>query len=50
MQCSLHRLLRLQKRACKIILDYNVDNILESMKDLKIMTIYQGVFIRNASS
>ena len=30
-QNNLLRLFRLQKRACKIILDYNVDNIFDSM-------------------
>ena len=47
-QSNLLRLFRLQKRACKIILDYNVDNIFESMKDLKIMTIYERIFFRKA--
>ena len=27
---------QLQKRACKIILDYNVDNIFDSMESLKL--------------
>ena len=40
-QNNLLRLFRLQKRACKIILDYNVDNIFESLENLKIMTIYE---------
>ena len=47
-QSNLLRLFRLQKRACKIFLDYNVDNIFESMKDLKIMTIYERIFFRKA--
>ena len=47
-QSNLLRLFRLQKRACKIILDYNVDNIVESMKDLKIMTIYERIYFRKA--
>ena len=47
-QSNLLRLFRLQKRACKIILDYNVDNIFESMKDLKIMTIYERIYFRKA--
>ena len=47
-QNNLLRLFRLQKRACKIILDYNVDNIFESMENLKIMTIYERIFFRKA--
>ena len=47
-QKNLLRLFRLQKRACKIILDYNVDNIFESMENLKIMTIYERIFFRKA--
>ena len=47
-QNNLLRLFRLQKRACKIILDYNVDNIFESMENLKIMTIYERFFFRKA--
>ena len=47
-QNNMLRLFRLQKRACKIILDYNVDNIFESMENLKIMTIYERIFFRKA--
>ena len=47
-QNNLLRLFRLQKRACKIILDYNVDNIFESMENLKMMTIYERIFFRKA--
>ena len=47
-QNNLLRLFRLQKRACKIILDYNADNIFESMENLKIMTIYERIFFRKA--
>lgn len=35
-----NRIVRLQKRAYKIILDYDVENILESMEEVKILTIY----------
>ena len=38
-QAKLKRLFQLQKRACKIILDYNVDNIFESMEFLKLLTM-----------
>lgn len=47
-QINLNRILRLQKRACKIILDYNVENILESMEELKILTIYDRLYLRKA--
>ena len=47
-QLNLNRLFRLQKRACKIILDYNVENVLESMKKLKILTIYERLFLRKS--
>ena len=45
-QLHLNRLFRLQKRACKIILDYNVENILKSMQEIKILTIYERLFLR----
>ncbi len=47
-QANLNRLFRLQKRACKIILDYNVDDIDQSMQQLKIMTIYERVYFRKS--
>ena len=47
-QTNLQRLFRLQKRACRIILDYNVTNISESMESLKILTIYERLFLRKA--
>ena len=49
-QNNLLRMFRLQKRAVKIILDYNVDNIFESMENLKIMTIYERIFFRKPNS
>ena len=48
-QNNLLRLFRLQKRAWKIILDYNVDNIFESMENLKIMTTYERSFFRKVN-
>ena len=39
-QMNLNKLFCLQKRACKIILDYNVDDVMESMQDLKILTVF----------
>lgn len=45
---NLDRVFRLQKRACKIILDYNVNNIMESMQDLKILNIFDRINLRRA--
>ena len=47
-QVNLNRIFRLQKRACKIILDYNVENVLESMEELKILSIYDRLYLRKA--
>ena len=45
---NLMQIERLQRRACRIILDYNVDNIYQSMNDLKIMSATERVFFRKA--
>ena len=45
---NLMQIERLQKRACRIILDYNCDNVYQSMNDLKIMTISERIFFRKA--
>ena len=42
------KILRLQKRACRVILDYNVDDINEAMKTLKIMSVYDRFYLRKA--
>ena len=42
------KIFKLQKRACRVILDYNVDDIHEAMKTLKIMSIYDRLYIRKA--
>ena len=39
---------RLQKRACKIILDYEYEDIMQSMNDMNIMTINERIFLRKA--
>ena len=39
---------RLQKRVCKIIFDYNVEIVVESMEDLKILTVYDRLNLRKA--
>ena len=45
---NLDRIFCLQKRACKVILDYNVDNSFDSMQDLKILTVFERLFLRKA--
>ena len=45
---NLMQIERLQRRACRIILDYNVVNIYQSMNDLKIMSATERVFFRKA--
>jgi len=47
-QTCLAKIERLQKRACKVIVDYEYDDIKQSMNDLHIMTIYERIFIRKA--
>ena len=42
------KILRLQKRACRVILDYNVDDVNEAMKTLKIMSVYDRFYLRKA--
>ena len=37
------KIFKLPKRACKIILDFNVDDVDEAMNTLKIMSIYDRV-------
>ena len=39
---------RLQKRACRIILDYNIDNVYQFMNDLKIMSVSERIFFSKA--
>lgn len=47
-QLNLNRIFRLQKRACKIIMDYNVENISECMQKLKILTVFERLYLRKA--
>ena len=42
------RIFKLQKRACRVILDFNVDDSSEAMKSLKIMSIYDRLYLRKA--
>ena len=39
---------KMQKRACRVILDYNVDDSLETFRSLKIISVYDRLFLRNA--
>ena len=47
-QRNLDRIYRLQKRACKIILDYQYDNITDSMEEFKILNIYERIYLKKA--
>ena len=47
-QYNLNRIFRLQKRAVKIIVNYQYDNIANSMDELKILNMYEGIFLRKA--
>ena len=48
LESSKLKIFKLQKRACKVILDYNVDNSIDAMKSLKIMSIYDRLYLRKA--
>ena len=39
---------KMQKRACKVILDYNVDDSNEKMDSLNILSIYDRLYLRKA--
>ena len=47
---NLNRINRLQKRAIKIILDYEYTDIASSMNELKILNIFEIIFLRKANS
>ena len=47
-ECNKLKIFRLQKRACKVILDYNVEDSREAMSSLKIMSIYDQLYLRKA--
>ncbi|MEW8546816.1 MAG: reverse transcriptase family protein [Candidatus Thiodiazotropha sp.] len=42
------KIFKLQKRACKVILDYKVDDLSEAMKSLKIMSVFDRLYLRKA--
>ena len=45
---NLLQIKRLQRKACRVILNYNVDDIHQSVDDLRIMTFSERVFLRKA--
>ena len=38
----------MQKHACRVILDYSVDDSLETFRSLKILSVYDRLFLRKA--
>ena len=42
------KIFKLQNRACKVILDYNVNDLPEAMNSLKIMSVYDRLYLRKA--
>ena len=42
------KIFKMQKRACRVILDYNVDDSQEAMSSLKILSVYDRLFLRKA--
>ena len=42
------KIFKLQKRACRVILDYNVEDSNEAMQSLKILSVYDRLFLRKA--
>ena len=42
------KIFRLQKRACKVILDYRVEGLYEALSSLKILSVYDCLFLQKA--
>ena len=42
------KIYKLQKRACWVILDYNVEDSDEAIQPLKILSVYDCLFLRKA--
>lgn len=42
------KIFRLQKHACRVILDYNVEDSHEAMNSLKMLSLYDRLFLRKA--
>ena len=40
------KIFRLQKRDCRVILDYNVEDSNEALQSLKILSVYDRLFLR----
>ena len=47
-ETNLLQIERLQKRACRMILSYNIDIVYQSMNDLKIMSVSERISFRKA--
>ena len=47
-QRNLMKIYRLQKRACRSILNYEIDSMVDSLNKLKVLTIYERIFLRKA--
>ena len=47
-QTHLLKIYRLQKRACRITLNYEIDDMTEKLNKLRILTIYERIFLRKA--
>ena len=42
------KIFRLQKRACRVILDYNVEDSQDAMRSFKIQSVYDRFYLRKA--
>lgn len=42
------KIFKLQKRACRVILDYKVEDSSEALRSLKILSVYDRLFLRKA--
>ena len=42
------KMFKLQKRACRVILDYKVEDSSEALRSLKILSVYDRLFLRKA--
>ena len=47
-QTHLLKIYRLQKRACRIILNYEIDDMTKNLNKLRILTIYERIFLKKA--
>ena len=44
--CESSKIFRLHKRACRVILDYNVEDSDEAIQSLRILSDYDRLFLR----